>query len=91
MAEFVREHGTQFGDGQRLQQRQPDTHHPAAADAHDASALRDPRVDVREQVDLARPDLLGAARDIADEVEQVGVRVRRQFGPRGLEPVGGRA
>src|SRR5437764_14802952 len=71
MAELVSYHRLELRDRDRLQQRQPDAHHAAAAETHDAPSLRDEGVDIGDQVDLGRHLLSRGPRHFFDGWEQI--------------------
>jgi hypothetical protein len=52
VAELVGNDGAKFRDAQDAHQRHAEQHDPAPTDAHDATSLADPGVDVLNQVNL---------------------------------------
>jgi hypothetical protein len=87
VAELVGEDGAQLGDREDLQQRQAETHHAPAAEAHEAAAVADPGVHVGDEVDLGGLLLADLGGHAADLREQARLLLRGEAGPGRLEVV----
>ena len=90
VTELVGDDRLHLRDVEQLHQGQSQTHHPLAAEAHEATALGDERVDVAHQVDVLGHGLPGGLGHRADHVEELRLGVGRELGPRRLEAVDAR-